>query len=274
MSLIQEALKRQQEDGGEGQPEAPPAPVEQPSASPEPPAPPAGPPPPPTTEKAPPKGEEPAPPDAEAPPPAESGSRVWVTLVAVLVVMVLLIGGGIWGMMFAFRRLKSASKPSEQPTETVTVIPEPEPAVSPEQEPETEELLKTQPVPEPAEPVVESADLPEGESLGEGGADVVPGTEGPEMESEPAAPEVTEPEPEVEQVEPATETREPQVEWPSLTLSGAVGIGSNGSAIFDSEIVSVGETIEGVKVISIGKQGVKLEYEGETQLLKVGNSTR
>jgi len=64
------------------------------------------------------------------------------------------------------------------------------------------------------------------------------------------------------------------VTWPALTLTGVVGKGSNGSAILNKQIVGIGETIEGVRVIAIRDKGVELEFSGKKQILKIGGSTQ
>jgi tetratricopeptide (TPR) repeat protein len=78
----------------------------------------------------------------------------------------------------------------------------------------------------------------------------------------PAVPEPVEPKP----VAP--------VEWPALTLQGVIGKGLNGSAIINDQVLAVNETIEGVRVVAVEKQSVKLEYEAEERSLRVGMSTR
>jgi len=39
-------------------------------------------------------------------------------------------------------------------------------------------------------------------------------------------------------------------------------------------VLGVDETIQDVRVVSIGKQGVMLEYKGETRFIKVGTTTQ
>jgi hypothetical protein len=62
------------------------------------------------------------------------------------------------------------------------------------------------------------------------------------------------------------------VSWPKLALKGVVGKGQSGSAFINSEVVGPGEQIEGVKVVAIDKGAVRLEYQGETRILKVGTA--
>ena len=63
--------------------------------------------------------------------------------------------------------------------------------------------------------------------------------------------------------------------WPKLVVSGIIGSSKNGrsAAIMNGQMLSPGETIEGVTIESIDKQKVKLRYSGEVKLLSVGAST-
>jgi hypothetical protein len=60
--------------------------------------------------------------------------------------------------------------------------------------------------------------------------------------------------------------------WPLLELNGIVGIGANGSCFINGRIVTVGETVQDVKIVAIRKNGVELEYEGERRFLRVGGA--
>jgi hypothetical protein len=71
---------------------------------------------------------------------------------------------------------------------------------------------------------------------------------------------------------PAEET----VVWPSLTVSGLMGgkqAGQQGAAIINGQMLGVGESIEGVRIIEVSKQGVRLRWQNQTRLVKVGEST-
>lgn len=186
--------------------------------------------------------------------PAEHGTRAWPILLGILAVILIIVGGFTWGGIYAYQRWKSLAGPLEQHQEKV--IPEPDLAVSSEQ-------VSASGEPGVAEPVAELT----------------------ERESEDFAAEAGEPE--VAQIEPppatvtvagdkvmAPATIKPAVNWPVLMLSGVVGKGAKGAAFINGEIVDVNESIEGVKVIAIGNQGVKLQYKGEIQFLKVGHSTQ
>ena len=61
--------------------------------------------------------------------------------------------------------------------------------------------------------------------------------------------------------------------WPILSIKGILSSGPGGGAIINSQIVRVGDSIDGAKVISVVKGNVTLEFEGETKVLRVGDIT-
>lgn len=65
------------------------------------------------------------------------------------------------------------------------------------------------------------------------------------------------------------------VTWPRLTITGLIGAARDGkgAAIINGQMVMPGALIEGVRVEAIGRQGVKLSFEGESKTLSVGGST-
>jgi len=73
-----------------------------------------------------------------------------------------------------------------------------------------------------------------------------------------------------------TTTTEELVDWPSVTLSGTIGLSKSGAAIFDkNNIINVGETYKGMKLIDVTKDkksGVILEFQGQTRFLASGQS--
>lgn len=276
MSLIQEALKRQQgeeADTSTDKPEqTPPAPAEtseQPAPPPPPPPPPPPSAPPPTPPQvAAPTAAEPPPPDAQEPPPDDNGGRAWPTLVGVFVVILVLIGLCIWMMLFAFRHLRDSgrqqmetvidqvetsapaapapSRPAPPPTTTTTIAPDvsprpPEAAATTPQPP-----TSSVPSPAPAMPTT-PAPTPPATVQSKSPAASAPGPSTPTA----AAPLGS-------------------VDWPMLKLSGIIGDGQTGSAIINNTVIGVGETVDGVLVKAINNQGVQLEYKGTTRFLKVG----
>ncbi len=63
--------------------------------------------------------------------------------------------------------------------------------------------------------------------------------------------------------------------WPRLTLNGVMaqtGPGQ-GSAIINGTVVEIGEKIEGARLMEVQRNGVLLEYRGNTQFVRVGQST-
>ena len=249
MSLIQEALKRQQEESGKAGPKSRPAP---------PPLPPR------RTDGPPPLSQAEGPTSATIqPPPVEetkgagkevgekkekkageekNESRNWPTLVGILVLALLLAGGGVWMLVYAFQQWKSnkAAGPriallgKEQPTEPV----QPD-----DYEPEVAQLDEPEPV-EP-EPMTEPGEEPTGA-----------------LTAAVAEPGVGEEQ--IDMLEP--------LEWPQISLTAVVGKGLTGAAIINGQIVGVGEIVDDVEVAAVGRQGVKLQYMGESRFLKVGTT--
>ncbi|MDA3799343.1 MAG: hypothetical protein PF692_09710 [Kiritimatiellae bacterium] len=76
--------------------------------------------------------------------------------------------------------------------------------------------------------------------------------------------------------EQSEDTTDKMVRWPRAKLSGTIGLGKSGAAIFDgNEIVDVGQTYKGMTLKDVTKEktsGVVLEYEGETRFLATGLS--
>ncbi len=173
------------------------------------------------------------------------------TLIGILFVIALLVGGAIWMIVFALQQWSAASESETAAAPSITTSPaEPAPRepVAPQPDPPPQKIAKpatpapvqakptpipVTPIPPPKQPVVDPA---------------------PEPAPVPAKPKA-----------PAR--------WPVLALQGVIGKGQNGSAIINDQVLAVNEVIEGVRVISVGKQNVELEYEGERRDLKVGMTT-
>ena len=73
----------------------------------------------------------------------------------------------------------------------------------------------------------------------------------------------------------APEKAIPPVIWPRLMISGIIGGGKTGHSvvIINGKMLSPGDSIENVKVVTIEKQRVKLVYAGEDRVLSAGSST-
>jgi hypothetical protein len=245
MSLIQEALKRQQEEMqtsvGTPQPVQDPA---QPKAIRRPvaPTPPVVPP---VQEPAPAlrlSSASPSPAPAEAavePPPIPQSSMQSPAapakakkspMIMIAVIIILIICGA--GAFFAFRPETMVEPPAEVPAPSAPADPVPAPAVEP-------------PVQDPAPVTPEPAPVA--------------------VQPLEAAP--------VTAIPPAPPQKE-KIIWPIISCSGIVGKGAKGSAFLNGQIKTVNDTIEDVRVVSIGEMGVTLEYQGEKQFVKVGSSTQ
>ncbi|MBN2301511.1 MAG: hypothetical protein JXN60_03240 [Lentisphaerae bacterium] len=258
MSLIQEALRRQQEEAGEIEPQASPPPVQDPRP----------PMPTPSQSSKPPTLASPElpPPVPNVPPPlaptesynstSTPGSTVELAeptkqkppilmLTGVILSILLLAGIGIWAAIYLFNLTDVANV---APTDNVV-------EVTPETKDKTP-VSDTPPPPAPSAPAEDVKVVTPVIAETDTGAIVKDKYDYGKEEEEPV-------------VQPAN-----SVVWPMLTLSGVVGKGSNGSVILNNEIVGVGEYIDGVKVVSLGYREVTLEYEGQQQTIKQGNSTQ
>lgn len=269
MSLIQEALKRQQDDSGLGVSPVTPPPVQDPSVT-QPPSepseitPPSLPPPLPS---APDNADESmaGEPEAAAPAPAvdeqPAASRRWPILLGVMAGILIVVGGAIWGGLVAYQKWQATETaveplPEKADAESSTSVDETDPGQT---------LQEDQVQKDPDTELDEDASSPTAEE------------EEPSIthiETVPETPSITHVESAVPLPEPNPVESKPPADWPSLLLTGILGKGDSGSAFLNNEVVSIDETIDGVRVLSIGQRGVELEYEGEIQFLKVGGSTQ
>ncbi|MCX5716102.1 MAG: hypothetical protein NTV07_04470 [Candidatus Omnitrophica bacterium] len=61
----------------------------------------------------------------------------------------------------------------------------------------------------------------------------------------------------------------PKTPLPQLLISAVIWGSSKPQAIINNKIITVGETIEGVKVVNIGKEGIKINFNGEETILPI-----
>ncbi len=63
--------------------------------------------------------------------------------------------------------------------------------------------------------------------------------------------------------------------WPRLNLHGVMAqtMPGQGSAIINGTVVEVGERIDGARLVEVQRNGVLLEFKGNTQFVRVGQST-
>ena len=286
MSLIQEALRRQQEemkaDKESQQSSANPetstkeasAKASENAKAAEP-----GIPPPPKMPSAPLPSDVPVPEAPEPPPPPvrrtsnEREHRVLGPLLGMLLVLVLLAGGLGWAVIWGYRLFTAAEEePQRELTETVTEDPAPTtpdepPVIEDEPEPPIVEAEVEERVPEPAdteEEVIVDVDV------------IDPATEEiPDTPPSPVVEDIAETPPPTEEpvADPPVEAPPPVI-WPDLHISGVMGAGDSGSAIINGKVVGADETIGEVIVREFGRGYVVLEYQGETRRFSVGRSTR
>ena len=160
-----------------------------------------------------------------------------------LVIVFLVLAGGAWMIMFAVQRWMS-SEIDETDFAAVTEViaatvapmaPEPVAAPEPEVEPPTPEIPAKEEKPSMLDALKQVA-TPSSRD----GRDASP--------------------------------RRSKVKWPDLSLTGVVGKGVSGSAMLNGQLLSVGESTDGVTLIGIGSHGVELSCKGDRKTLKVGGS--
>ncbi len=187
---------------------------------------------------------------------AEREHRVLGPLVGMLVVIVLLAGVVGWAIRWGYRALATDDTQPEQGTvaEPTPAEPESTPAVV---DVETDETTITETEPDTDEAV---ADV----------AVVEPDTQTPTDTSDPVTPDT--PEEDIAVTEQPTPA--PSVIWPELHISGIMGTGDSGSAIINGKVVGPDEKVGDVTVRDFGRGFVVLEYQGETRRFSVGRATR
>jgi len=63
--------------------------------------------------------------------------------------------------------------------------------------------------------------------------------------------------------------------WPKLSLLGVMAreTPGTGSAIINNMVIEIGEEVAGVRLLEVQRNGILLEFNGETQFVRVGQST-
>ena len=270
MSLIQDALKRQQEEMQKtpagAAPETPPATPHAPV--------PAGP------------GQEP--PNGEPAP--EKPGRNWLMLVGILLGVVALCGLGGWLSFMALQKWAAPLQPgiaretppvpllSSAGTTAVQAASGTGAVASISHEPDILRLTNAALADATGTTVIAATttNAPPAPA-------VLPSTNVAATSSGAAAtttPVAVSPPPEVRPVALATPvvTNTPApppkpVVWPSLKITGVLERGERGAALINGRVIAVGEEIQGVKVIAVGKNGVTLEYEGARKTVRTGEQS-
>ena len=62
--------------------------------------------------------------------------------------------------------------------------------------------------------------------------------------------------------------------WPALSLQAVMSFETQekSAAMINSELLNVGESVAGVKLVEIRVNGVTMEYKGETRFMKIGRT--
>ncbi len=274
MSLIEEALRKQREENDQTQAPEPTKLSMMPAATPPPPVPP------------------PAPAEEET----STTRRAWPLLAGIFGIGLVLVGAIILLLFFGVKvwRAKPAGKPAPVAARATPAASKatPAPATSPAQ-PVTRTTAAavlppadTNPAPivaapvtttpAPAAPVAAVPVAAPPEVAATGSVPVTtPAAPAPEPVPAPAAPE-----PGVVKIDgtsaPAsTGEKKSLVPWPRLAVTGLIGTsqGSKGAAIINGQLLGPGNTIEGVKIIAVDRQGVRLSFGGEVRTLTAGSTT-
>jgi hypothetical protein len=191
------------------------------------------------------------------PQPEGGGRRGLPAILGVLLLVLILGGGGAWMLVYALKHWKS------QPQESGGAPPAPAAEAPP----------PVVPTPAPAAPDDSASVRPEPTNA----ASAAAAASAPEPIAPPTptqAPAVTAPPPAPEPPPAVAEPPQPKpaLRWPAFSLDGVVGKGQHGAARLDGQIVAVGESVNGIKVVAIGSQGATLEHKGEQRFVKVGQS--
>ena len=253
MSLIQDALKRQQAEGGQT-PAAPKPPIPGLAMKAKPPPPAAGPAPdaaapsqPAVPPPLPQQTQPPAPPETtqEAPPPeaepevSPAERKALSTLAIVILVIDVLLMSGISLVYFAFTKMKRTA--TEKSLALLT------PALTQMVSVATQAVPAATAAKPPAATTQQVA--------------IVAATNVPAVSN--ASPTIAPP-----------PSSKPVIEWPSLKLTAIAGKGLKGAARINGQVIMVGETVEGVTLVEINEQNVVLRFKGETDTLRIGATTR
>lgn len=214
----------------------------------------------------PPSGIEP-PPESETTPPEKRRSLLWIEGIIIGVVVIILLVGLGWTVYHLLFRSKTPEKLATVPHPTGVELKtgtQPLPAATGRTEVVTSTTAVTH--------IVSSQEVQTVQTIGKTGETVSASSE-PKTVTHPIITPQT-----AVMIIPSESgssvVPKKVVPWPVLKLSGVVGRDTQGSAIINGNIIPIGQTIEGVKVVKIIGGGVEVEYQGETKILRVGDSSR
>ena len=182
--------------------------------------------------------------------------RPWAMLIGLVVLGILSLAFILWLLFFGLHLWQKNPVPAPVPTPVATALktpvtpspaPTPDPAQTPKMEPIVIAVTNTPPAIPPVAPVTNAVTLP----------------------ITPPAPLVA-PQPTGSTAKVAM-----PVLWPKLLITGIIGRNKGGQSavIINGQMLSPGDSLEGVKIEVIEKQRVKLVFQGEVKLLSVGGTT-
>ncbi len=178
--------------------------------------------------------------------------RPWAMLIGLIVLGILSLAFILWLLFFGLHLWQKKPAPVPVPTPVATALkapaaPSPDPAPAPKSEPVVVPVTNTPPAIPPVAPVTNAAAIP----------------------ITPPAPLV------VPQPTGSTAKVAMPVLWPKLVVTGIIGRNKGGQSavIINGQMLSPGDSLEGVKVEGIEKQRAKLVFQGEVKLLSVGGTT-
>jgi hypothetical protein len=187
--------------------------------------------------------------------PGVAPTRTWPVIVGICLILLLIVVGGTWGLMYTFQKFKQKEAPAtEEHVEAIDQEVDVTEDLPPEDEPE-HDTEQEPPLAVDTEPIED---------------DVSAEPKKPVAQAKPVSPPVTKPKKPKTRPKP----KPPPVEWPFIAVTGVFHTDRGGSAILNGEIINIGDRIEGVKLIAIEKQKVILEYKGEKQSLSSGDATQ
>jgi hypothetical protein len=204
------------------------------------------------------------PPETAPEPPEDitASRRPWAMLAGLIVLGVVGVAVVVWLLVFGLHLWQKTSAPAPTPQVVAS----------------TNSAVKAPPAAVP--PKVAAPDVPATNAAPVVAA-VVPPTNSVVA---PPPPPVVQPPPAPVVQPPVAVTNEPvatppkvamPVLWPKLIVTGIIGSSRTGhsAAIVNGQMLSPGDSLEGVRIEAIEKQRVKLVYQGEVKSLSVGGST-
>ena len=77
---------------------------------------------------------------------------------------------------------------------------------------------------------------------------------------------LTDPRPDVVNARTVEQPIQPAIEFPSLNITGVTLSGARSTAVIGNQIVSVGDSLDGLEVVKIFEDGVVMEQAGERRI--------